>query len=108
MKTVLEVISTELNLFTCYVVIKCLRDANRMQIFNQIRGLEGVVVIEPLTSSMISSHDTEKYQFSLIQLKFIAYGIPKSEIEQIRSRALSGKIKGLRSFIPQMKTLNKV
>lgn len=94
------------NLFGIEVIIKTDFKYNKVEIYNQIRALKGVVVCKIENNSYLSSRSTEQFEFTLVHIKFTSTTEPLKDIELIKQDALhTNKVLGLLQFITRPATL---
>jgi hypothetical protein len=87
------------------ILIKTTNDVNKVEIYNQIRALEGVVVVTVEQNQFLDSKATDRFEYSLLHLKYIVTSDPKTDIDKIKKEAMITKrIPGLLQFIPRYKT----
>jgi len=87
------------------ILIKTSTDINKVEIYNQIRALEGVVVVTVEQSEYLDSQATDKFEYSLLHLKYIVSSDSKTDIDKIKKDAMiTTRIPGLLQFIPRYKT----
>jgi hypothetical protein len=97
-----------LSIYEIEVMIKTDRNANKVNIYNAIRAIEGVVVVKVEQNSYLNTLITDKVEYSLLHMKYLVYTDPVKVIKEIKRRAmLSNNIEGLLEFIPRLKTLEK-
>ena len=98
-----------ITIFRCDILIKTKSDQNKVEIFNEIRALEGVVVVTAIHSDFLDTKATDQYEYSLIKVKYIGRGDAKSTIKKIGINAITkNRISGLLQFIPRYNTIVKV
>jgi hypothetical protein len=98
-----------LSIYEIEVMIKVERQANKVDIYNEIRGIDGVVVVKVEQNNYLNTLITDQTEYSLLHMKFIVRKEPKDELAEIKRRALvTQKIPGLLKFIPRYKTLEKI
>jgi len=91
------------------VLIKTSTGINKVEIYNQIRALTGVVVVTVEQSEFLDSKATDKFEYSLLHMKYIVTADPKTDIDKIKVDALvTTRIPGLLQFIPRYKTAQNV
>ena len=91
------------------VLIKTSTDVNKVEIYNQIRALTGVVVVTVEQSEFLDSKATDKFEFSLLHMKYLVTSDPKTAIDEIKKDALvTTRIPGLLQFIPRYKTAQNI
>jgi hypothetical protein len=99
----------KLNIYYCEVLCKTSKDENKVFIYNEIRGLKNVVVVEVEKNEYLNSQADEKTEYSLLKIKYISRDKPHDDINRIKLDAMShSKIRGLLQFIPRFKTLKKI
>lgn len=96
-------------IFRCDVLIKTRSDQNKVEIYNEIRALDGVVVVTIEQSDFLDLKATKDYEFSLLKIKYIGRGDAKTSIKDIGISAVTkNKVPGLLQFIPRYHTILKV
>jgi hypothetical protein len=96
-------------IFRCDVLIKTGADENKVEIYNEIRALNGVVVVTIEQSDFLNAKATKQYEYSLLKLKYIGRGDAKTSIKEIGIDAVTkNRIPGLLQFIPRYNTIQKV
>lgn len=104
-----DILLEGLILYKIEVLIKTSADQNQVFIYNEIRGLQNVVVVTIEQNDFLKSKSTENYQFALLKIKYLATADPKEGIQKIKTDSLSiNKIPGLIQFIPRYNTIEKV
>jgi len=87
------------------ILIKTSTDTNKVEVYNQLRALEGVVVITIEQNEFLDSKSTDRFEYSLLHMKYIVTSDPKKDIDKIKKDAIVTKrIPGLLQFIPRYKT----
>ena len=87
------------------VLIKTATDVNKVEVYNQLRAVEGVVVITVEQNEFLDSKATDKFEYSLLHMKYIVTSDSKTDIDKIKKNAMITKrIPGLLQFIPRYKT----
>lgn len=105
----IDILTEALVLYKIEVLIKTSKDINQVFIYNEIRGLKDVVVVTVEQNDFLRSKSTDKHQYALLKIKYLALKEPKAAINSIKMDALStNKIQGLLQFIPRFNTLEKV
>ena len=103
-----EQLKEGVNLFGVEVIIKTNFKYNKVEIYNQIRALRGVVVCKIENNQYLSSRSNDQYEFSLLHIKFTSTNSPLEDIEKIRQDSTHGsKILGLLQFIVRPKTIER-
>jgi hypothetical protein len=91
------------------VLIKTSTDINKVEVYNQIRGLSGVVVVTVEQSEFLDSKATDKFEYSLLHMKYLVSADAKTDIDKIKVDALmTTRIPGLLQFIPRYTTAQNV
>jgi len=97
-----------LSIYEIEVMIKVERQANKVDIYNEIRAIEGVVVVKVEQNNYLNTLITDQTEYSLLHMKYLVYNDPIEAVKEIKKRAMiSDKIAGLLKFIPRLKTLEK-
>lgn len=95
-----------LTLYLVDILIKTDKDINKVEVYNQIRAIENVVVVTVEQNDFLQSKSTDQFDYELLHLKFLASGKPKEAIDKIKKNAMiNGKIPGLRQFIVRYQTI---
>ena len=95
-----------LTLYLVDILIKTDKDINKVEVYNQIRAVENVVVVTVEQNDFLQSKSTDQFDYEMLHLKFLASKEPKEAIDEIKKSAMvSGKIPGLRQFIIRYKTI---
>jgi hypothetical protein len=98
-----------ITIFKCDILIKTGADQNKVEIYNEIRALNGVVVVTIEQSDFLDAKATKQYEYSLLKLKYIGRGDAKTSIKEIGIDAVTkNRIPGLLQFIPRYNTITKV
>lgn len=98
-----------LSIYEVEVMIKVEKDSNKVDIYNEIRAIEGVVVVKVEQNTYLNTLTTDKTEYSLLHMKYTVYNDPIEAIKEIKKRAIvTNKISGLLKFIPRLKTLKKI
>jgi hypothetical protein len=91
------------------VLIKTDTGINKVEVYNQIRALTGVVVVTVEQSEFLDSKATDKFEYSLLHVKYLVTSDPKTDIDKIKTDALiTTRIPGLLQFIPRYKTVQNI
>lgn len=94
------------NLYKVDILIKTASDANKVEIYNQIRAIKNVVVVTVEQNDFLQSKSTDRFDYEMLHLKFLATSSPKESIEEIKKVAMiSERIYGLLQFIIRYKTI---
>jgi hypothetical protein len=103
------ILNEGITIFRCDVLIKTAADQNKVEIYNEIRALDGVVVVTIEQSDFLDNKATNSYEYSLLKVKYIGRGDAKSSIKDIGISAVTrNKVPGLLQFIPRYNTIIKV
>jgi hypothetical protein len=98
-----------ITIFRCDVLIKTSAEENKVEVYNEIRGLEGVVVVTVEHSDFLDTKATDKHEYSLLKVKYIGRGDAKTSIKDIGISAVTrNRVPGLLQFIPRYNTIVKV
>ena len=91
------------------VLIKTDTGINKVEVYNQIRALTGVVVVTVEQSEFLDSKATDRFEYSLLHMKYIVTADSKTDIDKIKKDALiTTRIPGLLQFIPRYQTAQNV
>ena len=91
------------------VLIKTSTGINKVEVYNQIRALTGFVVVTVEQSEFLDSKATDKFEYSLLHMKYIVTSDSKTDIDKIKIDALvTTRIPGLLQFIPRYQTAKNV
>ena len=109
MKDLKKILLEGLTLYRVEVLAKTSTEENQVYIYNQIRGLQNVVVLTVEQNDFLKSKSNEKIQYELMKIKFLADKEPKEVIADIKKEALiTYRIAGLIQFIPRLQTIEKL
>jgi hypothetical protein len=98
-----------LSIYEIEVMIKVERQSNKVDIYNEIRGIEGVVVVKVEQNTYLNTLTTDQTEYALLHMKYIVRKDPKESISEIKRKTLiTYKIPGLLKFMPRFKTLEKI
>lgn len=100
----------EISLYSCEVLIKTSKEANKVEVYNKLRAIKGVVVITIRHSDFLDSKATKKHEWSLLYIKFISPFKPHEVIKNIGIQSLEGefKVEGLITFVPRYRSIKRV
>lgn len=91
------------------VLIKTSGGVNKVEVYNDIRALKGVVVCTVEQNGYLETKSTDNFEYSLLHIKFISGASAQDTMKEIRKDALvTNKIDGLLQFIPRFQTLEKI
>jgi len=103
------ILNEGITIFKCDILIKTAADQNKVEIYNEIRALSGVVVVTIEQSDFLNTKATKAYEYSLLKLKYIGRGDAKTAIKEIGIDAVTkNRVPGLLQFIPRYDTIVKV
>jgi hypothetical protein len=109
MENLKKILLEGLMIYRVEILIKTAAQENQVYIYNQIRGLKGVVVVTVEQSEFLKTKSNNKVKYELLKLKFLAEKEPTDAVEDIKKDALvTNKISGLIQFIPRLKTIEKI
>lgn len=98
-----------ITIFRCDVLIKTEAEQNKVEVYNEIRALEGIVVVTIVHSDFLDRKRTPQYEYSLLKVKYIGRGDAKTSIKDIGVNAVTkNRVPGLLQFIPRYDTIIKV
>ena len=95
-----------INVYSIEALIKTVAGENKVEIYNQVRAVSGIVVVTIEHSDFLDSKATKQYEYSLLKMKYIVKSTPEDDINNIKTIAVK-TIPGLVSFIPRLNTLEK-
>jgi hypothetical protein len=103
------ILNEGITIFKCDILIKTAANENKVEIYNEIRALSGVVVVTIEQSDFLNTKATKAYEYSLLKLKYIGRGDAKTAIKEIGIDAVTkNRVPGLLQFIPRYNTIIKV
>ena len=103
------ILKEAINLDKIDVLIKTSTDTNKVEVYNQIRALTGVVVLTVEQSEFLDAKSTDKFEYSLLHMKYITKTDAKTEVDKIKLDALvTTRIPGLLQFIPRYQTIKQL
>jgi hypothetical protein len=98
-----------LSIYKIDVLIKTEASFNKVLIYNEVRGLPGVVVVTVEQSDFLDNKATDRHEFSLLKMKFLVSSTPKEDIIRIKNLAFAEyRVEGLVKFVPRFSTIYKV
>lgn len=95
-----------INVYSIEALIKTVAGENKVEIYNQVRALSGIIVVTVEQSDFLDSKATDNYEYSLLKIKYIVSSTPEEDINKIKVNAQKN-IQGLVQFIPRLKTIEK-
>jgi len=103
-----DILLESTNLYSIDVLIKTSTNVNKVEIYNQIRGLTHIVVVTVEQNTFLDSKATDKFEYSLLHIKYLVYDSPQNDIDKIKKDALvTTRIEGLLQFIPRYQTIEQ-
>jgi len=91
------ILNEGITIFRCEILIKTEAEQNKVEIYNEIRALNGVVTVNIEQSDFLNAKATKNYEYSLLKLKYIG-----------RGDVTKNRVPGLLQFIPRYNTIVKV
>jgi len=101
-----NILLESISVYYVEVLIKTTGGENKVEIYNQIRAIHGIIVVSIEHSDFLMSKSTDNYEYSLLKIKYLVTSTPEEDIHQIKIMAQK-QIPGLIQFIPRIKTLEK-
>lgn len=95
-----------ISVYAVEALIKTVAGENKVEIYNQVRALSGIIVVTVEHSEFLDSKATDNYEYSLLKMKYIVTSTPEEDINKIKVNAQKN-IQGLVQFIPRLKTIEK-
>jgi ribosomal protein S10 len=95
-----------IDVYSIEALIKTIAGENKVEIYNQVRAVSGIVVVTIIQSDFLDNKSTNQYEYSLLKMKYIVKDTPENDINTIKSLAVK-TIPGLVSFVPRLNTLEK-
>jgi phosphopantetheine adenylyltransferase len=103
-----DLLTETTHIFEMEVIIVTDYNYNRVEIYNRIRALRGVVVVTIEKNGFLDSKSNDRKEYSLIHIKYIVSKDPLTDMKKIQIDALTtSKIYGLLQFIPRPKTARR-
>ena len=104
-----NILLESVNLDKIDVLIKTAKDINKVEVYNKLRAVAGVVVLTVEQSEFLDSKATDRFEYSLLHIKYIVTADPKTDIDKIKMDALvTTRIPGLLQFIPRYTTAQQI
>jgi hypothetical protein len=88
------------------IVVRMRTDYNITEIYNQVRGVKDVIVVNVVDNEQLDAASTKDAKYGLLEIKFLSSGTPTNTVKAIKHEAL--KIPGLIKFLVRTKTLLKI
>lgn len=104
----LETLLSEASFETYFVqvVVRMRTDYNITEIYNQVRGVKDVIVVNVVDNEKLDAASDDNFDYGLLEIKFISEGNALNTIKMIKHEAL--KIPGLVKFLVRSKTMLKI
>jgi hypothetical protein len=104
----LETLLSEITFETYFVqiVIRMKNDYNFTEIYNQVRGIKDVIVVNVVDNEKLDAASDDNFKYGLLEIKFISEGSAVDTIKMIKHEAL--KIPGLVKFLVRSNTILKI
>lgn len=96
-----------IQLYSCEVLLQTSINSNKMDVYNLIRGINGVVTLTVRHSNFLDSKKTDRHEWSLIYIKFISNDSVSNDLKLIQKLAIQKADGGIFKFIPRVKTIKK-
>jgi hypothetical protein len=101
-----NILLENINVYSVEVLIKTIAGENKVEIYNQIRAVSGIIVVTVEQSDFLDSKATNQYEYSLLKIKYLVLSTPEEDINKIKINAVK-TIPGLVSFVPRLNTIEK-
>ena len=88
------------------VIVKIKNDFNFTEIYNQVRGIRDVIVVNIVDTEKLDNMSDDNFKYTLLEIKYISEGNSINTAKQIKHEAL--KIPGLIKFLVRTKTMLKI
>ena len=95
-----------ISVYSIEALIKTTAGENKVEIYNQVRALPGIIVVTVEQSDFLDKKATDNYEYSLLKMKYIVNTTPEEDIDKIKLIAPK-LVPGLVQFIPRLKTIEK-
>ena len=101
-----NILLENINVYSVEVLIKTIAGENKVEIYNQIRAVSGIIVVTVEQSDFLDSKATNQYEYSLLKMKYLVLSTPEEDINKIKVNSVK-TIPGLVSFVPRLNTIEK-
>ncbi len=101
-----NILLENINVYSIEALIKTIAGENKVEIYNQIRAVSGIIVVTVEQSDFLDSKATNQYEYSLLKMKYLVTSTPEEDINKIKTNSVK-TIPGLVSFIPRLNTIEK-
>jgi hypothetical protein len=101
-----NILLENINVYSIEALIKTIAGENKVEIYNQIRAVSGIIVVTVEQSDFLDNKATNQYEYSLLKMKYLVTSTPEDDVNKIKTNAVK-TIPGLVSFIPRLNTIEK-
>jgi hypothetical protein len=101
-----NILLENINVYSIEALIKTIAGENKVEIYNQIRAVSGIIVVTVEQSDFLDSKATNQYEYSLLKIKYLVLSTPEEDINKIKVNSVK-TIPGLVSFVPRLNTIEK-
>jgi hypothetical protein len=101
-----NILLENINVYSIEALIKTIAGENKVEIYNQIRAVSGIIVVTIEQSDFLDSKATNQYEYSLLKIKYLVLSTPEEDINKIKVNSVK-TIPGLVSFVPRLNTIEK-
>jgi hypothetical protein len=101
-----NILLENINVYSIEALIKTIAGENKVEIYNQIRAVSGIIVVTVEQSDFLDSKATNQYEYSLLKIKYLVLSTPEEDINKIKINSVK-TIPGLVSFVPRLNTIEK-
>jgi hypothetical protein len=101
-----NILLENINVYSVEALIKTIAGENKVEIYNQIRAVSGIIVVTVEQSDFLDSKATNQYEYSLLKIKYLVLSTPEEDINKIKVNSVK-TIPGLVSFVPRLNTIEK-
>jgi hypothetical protein len=101
-----NILLENINVYSIEALIKTIAGENKVEIYNQIRAVSGIIVVTVEQSDFLDSKATNQYEYSLLKMKYLVLSTPEEDINKIKVNSVK-TIPGLVSFVPRLNTIEK-
>jgi hypothetical protein len=101
-----NILLENINVYSVEALIKTIAGENKVEIYNQIRAVSGIIVVTVEQSDFLDSKATNQYEYSLLKIKYLVSSTPEEDINKIKVNSVK-TIPGLVSFVPRLNTIEK-
>jgi hypothetical protein len=103
--------------YSCYYLVKFVKNVNRTQMIERIRGVKSVTIVDSRGDERLDkiNRTLKDYEYSTVEVKFVTNKDPKEQVEYIRKAMISSdrkrgvdKIVGIVGASAKLDTLTKI